>query len=97
MICASARKEPGCISGHGLAVANLYDIVPFARKHLKGACMEEMPDRPSFAWLLSDLRPVYPIPVKGKLHLFNVDEPIEFIPDTITDDELSAIYCPLFA
>jgi len=32
-----------------------------------------MPDRPCFAWLLANVQPVKPFPVKGRLGLFEVD------------------------
>lgn len=76
LICASSRRESGFISGMALCVVTLADIVPFTEKHLEAACMlpEEMPEKPSWAWVLEDVGQIEPFPVKGKLHLFDVDD-----------------------
>ena len=85
LFCASAWREPGCVAGHALFVANLYDVVPFARKHLDGACMDFVPDPEGYAWLLKDVRPVEPFPVKGKLHLYEVDDSLIHMAEPIFD------------
>ena len=76
LICASSRRNSGCIAGMALCVATLEDIVPFTKKHLDDACMDadEMPDKPSWAWILKDAGPIEPFAVKGQLHLFDVDD-----------------------
>lgn len=62
--------------------------------------MSEMPDKPAYAWLLKDMRPVRPFPVKGRLHLFDVpEEQIEDISalfDDQCDADIDAIYTSLF-
>ena len=35
VICSSSRKEHRTIPGHALCLADIVDIVPFKRKHLK--------------------------------------------------------------
>ena len=95
MICASSRRTPGCIAGHALAVAKLTDIVSFTEAHLAAACMDEMPDKPSYAWILDDIRAIEPFPVKGRLNLFEVEAAIRLLPDDITQDERTALYNPL--
>lgn len=97
IICSSAKREPGCISGHALLICKLVSIEPFTKKHLKQAGMEEMPEKPSYAWILDDMRVIYPVPVKGKLHLFDLDIAPTVIPESITDEELCAIFDPLYA
>lgn len=92
LICATKVKVPGCISGHAYFTANLVDIVPFTKEHLDRAMMEEMPSGKCYAWLLEDIEPIYPIPVNGKLGLFDVDDSLihyiaDDIPDSMTDDE----------
>lgn len=75
LICASSGPWwAGSIKGHALCVVELLDIVPFKRRHLKDACMDQIPDKPSYAWLLGDPLFVEPFGVKGKLHLFDVDD-----------------------
>ncbi|CZT57600.1 ASCH domain-containing protein [Solibaculum mannosilyticum] len=95
LICASAKKEVGCISGMGLLIGKLVDIVPFEKKHLADSCMDELPENPSYAWIFDDFRVIYPIPIKGKLSLFEVDVPLQILPDDITDEEISDIFNPL--
>ena len=61
LICASSRNEgPDLVRGHAICVVELYDI----RKD---------GDR-DFAWLIRNVRFVEPFPVKGKLHLYDVDD-----------------------
>lgn len=75
LICASSGPWwAGSIKGHALCVVELYDIVPFAKEHLDNACMDQMPDKPSYAWLLGEPQFIKPFEVKGKLHLFDVDD-----------------------
>ncbi len=94
LICASARREPGCIAGHALAVCTLASILPFAQAHLGPAGMDEMPSRPSYAWMLEAIRPIRPVPVKGRLGLFDVQiEPI-FLPENLSMEELLAVLAP---
>lgn len=81
LICSTAKKQFGTIPGHALGVVTLTDIVPFTKNHLKAACMDYMPDGDAFAWLLKDYRLIKPIPLKGRLSLWNYDGPIEYIPD----------------
>lgn len=61
LICASSRNEgPDLVRGHAICVVELYDI----RKD---------GDR-DFAWLIRNVRFVEPFPVKGKLHLYDVED-----------------------
>jgi hypothetical protein len=78
LICSTNKKIKGTIPGHALCVVNLKDIVPFERKHLKAACMysNEYQDG-CYAWLLDNLRFVRPVPVKGKLSLWDYDGDLE--------------------
>lgn len=94
LICAGAKREPGCVAGHALAVCTLASIQPFIETHLNRARMNEMPDRPSWAWILSNIRPIRPFPVKGRMGLFDVQiEPI-FLPENMTMEELFAAFAP---
>lgn len=88
------KKIKGTIPGHGLCVVKLADIRPFKRSDCKAACMHmwERPEK-AFAWILEDIRPIEPIPIKGRLSLFEVDVNPVFLPRTcdITDEEADAI------
>lgn len=59
--------------------------------------MEEMPEKPSYAWILDSLEWIEPFEVKGRLHLFDVeDELIHVIPESVSDkDALERYYEPL--
>lgn len=98
LICSSARKEPGFISGHALCTADLTDIEPFNESHLKGAMMEVMPNVPCYAWHLDNVEVVKPFPVRGKLGMFDVDDELievfgaDDISYAMTDDEFDLYY-----
>ena len=83
LICSTQKLYHGTIPGHALGVVKLVDVVPLKKKHLKDAMMPESDYNPNFfAWVLDDNRLIVPIPVKGKLSLWNFehDELIQYIP-----------------
>lgn len=93
LICSSAMKRKGCISGHGLIVAELVDIHPFTKDDLEEACMDELPNGTQYAWVLDNFKDIKPFEVKGKLKLFDVEDSlIEFLPEAQTEAEADAIY-----
>lgn len=79
VICSSSHKQHRCIASHALCLADIVDIVPFRRKHLKDAGMDQMPDGSCYAWILDNIRPIVPVLVKGKLHLWEYDGKIELL------------------
>lgn len=87
VLCSSAKKMRGCISGHALMIANLSDIVPFTRQHLDAAAMDSMPKQKGFAWIFDNFRMLYPVPVKGRLGLFDIDIPIKCVPEHLAEKE----------
>ena len=94
LICSTAKKEKGTIPGHALGVVTLQDIVPFQRKHLKGAMMDEYYPE-DYAWILTNPRVIKPFPVKGKLSLWTCEHEIEYLPvpkNEEEDEELGRIY-----
>lgn len=94
LICSTAKKEKGSIPGHALGVVTLDDIVPFQRKHLKGAMMDYY-EPGEYAWILTNPRPIKPFPVKGKLSLWTCEHEIEFLPvpkNEKEDEEFGRIY-----
>ena len=66
LICSSAKKQKGFLSGHALCIVTLVDI-------------DELIDD-TYAWILENPRMIKPIPLKGQLHLWDYDGPIELIP-----------------
>ena len=94
LICSTAKKEKGTIPGHALGVVTLEDIVPFQRKHLKGAMMDEYYPE-DYAWILTNPRVIKPFPVKGKLSLWTCEHEIEYLSkpkNEKEDEELGRIY-----
>lgn len=88
VICSTAKKVKGTIPGHALCVARLTDIVPFTNRHLQAAMMTAFDfSEGMYAWLLEDVRLIEPVPVKGKLSLWNYDGPIHYIESAATDEE----------
>ncbi len=85
LICSTAKKFPDTIPSHALCVVTLKDIVLMKKKHCEDAMMDpQYYHRGDYAWILDDIRPIKPFPVKGKLHLWECDHEIEFI--ELTDD-----------
>lgn len=82
LICSTAKKLHGTIPGHALGVVTLEDIVPFEKKHLKDALMAPADFSPGlYAWKLTYNRLIVPVPVKGKLSLWEYDGPLDYIPE----------------
>lgn len=101
LICSTAQKIHGLIPSHALGVVELVNVVPFDRKkHLKAADLlpnEIDKDFKGYAWILKNPRVIKPIPIKGKLSLWEFDNEaaIEYLPKPKTkeeDKELDRIY-----
>lgn len=91
LICSTAKKCHGTIPSHALGVVTLADIVPFNRKkHLEAADVkpgELNKNFEGFAWILENPRIIKPVPVKGKLSLWDFDGEIEYLPKPQTEEE----------
>ena len=97
LICASKDLIPGYISGHSYFIADLTDVEPFNKSHLEAAKMSKMPDVQCYAWHLDNVQDIYPIPVRGKPGLFDVDDSlIKYVQneqtDNMTDEEFETFY-----
>lgn len=92
LICSSSVKRKGCISGHGLIVAELVDIHELTADDLEDACMSELPDRKLYAWVFDNFRDIKPFPVKGQLKLFDVNDAEIVYTPAETDEEAEANY-----
>lgn len=70
---------PRGLAGHALCVVSLVDVRPATIEDADAACQTTEWD-PSkwFAWVLSDVRVIVPIPVKGALGLRHWDLPVIF-------------------
>lgn len=60
------------LKGKAICVAKLVNIRPMVKEDEKLACCPIYPG--AYSWILEDIRPVKPFPVKGKLSLFEVDD-----------------------
>lgn len=60
LICSTAKKTPGCISGHAICIVELTDI-------------EQLEDG-TYAWQLTNIRWIKPFPVRGQQRLYTVDD-----------------------
>ena len=99
LICSTQHKIKDTIPGHALCVVTLEDVVPFTDKHLKGAMAKksDIGDYEGvYAWIISDIRWIRPIPLKGKLGLWNYDGEIEYLKDPENDEEDEKMYHEIY-
>lgn len=66
LICSSAKKYRGFVSGFALFTVDVTGIREYPGEAGNG--------RTLYGWELQDVRFIEPFPVKGKLHLFDVDD-----------------------
>lgn len=92
LICTSSTPAVGfkrsAICGQAICLATLTNCMPFKKSHLEQALMEEMPEENGYAFFLSNIRPITPTPVKGKLHIFDVnieEKDLQFLPHSGED------------
>jgi len=70
LLCAS--KDPRSdISGKAFAVADLVDVRPMTKADEEKACCK-IYER-AHSWVLENVTPIEPFPVKGQLGLYEVD------------------------
>lgn len=80
LICATAKKGKGLISGHALGVVTLADVVPMKREHAKAAMVNPYAYwGDCYAWILENPRPIKPFPMKGKLSLWECSHELEYL------------------
>jgi hypothetical protein len=58
--------------GKALFICTLSDITTFEKEHERDAWVTYMPNH--FAWHLTNVRPVEPFNIKGKLNFFEVND-----------------------
>lgn len=81
LVCSTAKKGKGLVSGHALGVVTLSDVSPMKRGHARAAMVNEYENWDGYyAWTLKNPRPIVPFPIKGKLSLWECDHSIEFLP-----------------
>ncbi len=69
------EEEYGCtfLYGHALGIACLADVRHVRKGDEEKALMDEI-DPEAYCWVLENVRPVIPFPVKGRQGLFEVDD-----------------------
>jgi hypothetical protein len=69
------EDEYGCtfLYGHALCVVRVADV-RLARKGDEEGALADQIDPDEYSWILEEVRPVIPFPVKGKQGLFEVDD-----------------------
>ena len=60
------------LKGKAICIATLVDIKSMVKEDEKQACCAIYPG--AYSWILENIRPIKPFPVKGKLSLFEVDD-----------------------
>lgn len=70
LLIVSSRKPPIEPAGCAVAIANLVDSRPMTREDENAACCELYPR--AVAWVLKDVRPVSPFPIRGQLGIYEV-------------------------
>ncbi len=93
LICSTNKKYKDTIPGHALCVVTLADIVPFEKKHIEPALLDPREFKPGlYAWILKDVRIIRPIPLKGRLSLWDYNGEIEYLEEPETDEEDEKMY-----
>lgn len=72
LICAT-MKATTSPAGHAVAIATLHDCRPMTPEDAATACVPYQPGL--WAWVLTDVKPIAPVRVKGQQGLFNVSLP----------------------
>lgn len=86
LICSTAKKYHKTVPSHALGIVRLVDMRPLEKKDLPAALLDKSDFSPGlYAWVLDNNRLIEPIPVKGKLSLweFKDEDLIKIIPREI--------------
>jgi len=91
IVCASKTAHvcypmPGLVYGYAIGLVDIVGCVTFRKRHLEAACMDEMPSKPSNAWILENARAIKPFPVSASASFFYVDETPEVIAVATPED-----------
>lgn len=73
LLIVSSKKPSIAPAGSALAVAELVDCRPMTKSDEIAAQCSIYPN--AFAWVLRNVRPIDPFPVKGRLGLYDVEFP----------------------
>jgi hypothetical protein len=70
ILIVASKRGGGPNAGHAVCVARLVDCRPMTRRDERAACIDLYSG--AWAWLLEDIRPIKPFPVRGRLKLYDV-------------------------
>lgn len=73
LLIVSSKSPNIAPAGCALAVVRLVDCRPMTERDQLEACCSVYPG--AIAWILEDIRPVEPFPVRGRIGLFDVELP----------------------
>lgn len=73
LLIVSSKLPAIAPAGCAVAVVRLVDCRPMTRADEPAACCPYYPG--AWAWILSDIRPIEPFPVRGQLKLYDVPLP----------------------
>lgn len=76
LLIVSSRKPDIAPAGCAIAMAKLVDCRPMTRADEAAAMCHEY--QGAYAWVLSDIRPVLPVPIRGSLGVFEAEVSINF-------------------
>lgn len=86
VICAgkaqNKAEREGMLNGHAVAVVELEDVRPYVDETDRDlAFLFEDETFEGYSWVFKSVTPIKPIPVKGRLSLFelDIDEQIEYL------------------
>lgn len=103
LICSTKLpKYRGMINGHALIIMTLSDVIEVTPKNYRDFDLtrSDLQDGKLYAWHLTGGKVIKPIPVRGKLNLFDVDDNlIEIIDDgesDMTQEEADELYNTYF-
>ena len=82
LLCASkAVNKTGkasLMNGHAFAIAELSEVRPYNDEmDREAACLDDDETFEGFSWVFNRIIPIKPFPVKGKLHLFDVEQELD--------------------
>ncbi len=73
LLIVSSKSPNIAPAGYAVAIVTVVDCRPMTEEDEPAACCKIYPN--AWAWILKDIQPIKPFPVKGSLGLYNVDMP----------------------
>lgn len=87
VLCSSAKRYPGFVSGYALCTVEIKEIKEYPHQGPNGKML--------YGWLLKNVQYIEPFFVKGKLHLFDIDDDLVKPLHLSKKEYFQKVYCPL--